>query len=112
MVALIPVLGFAQTAKISNSQRTAQVVPANNIRVIEKAPLAKEQPVTVVLTEKQEYDVWLKENADLQKMSNEQLILVIEQNENKLARVAGSNENQLANLRREIKWMKEILSAK
>lgn len=112
VMALIPALSFAQQVTPMQGNKTAQ--QAAESRQVEKTQSVNVQPAAtpVILTEKEQHAVWLKENADLQKMSRAELSLVIEQNESKLTRAAGSDEKQLANLRREIKWMKEILSAK
>lgn len=113
LLAVIPVLGFAQQA---NSPAQTQVRTSQNVnqKPAVKATSVKAEvaPAAVVLTEEQQHAVWLKNNTQYQTMSKSELTSSVQQFEEKLALNAKSSEAMTADLKREIKWMKEILSAK
>ncbi len=110
MVALLPVLGFAQTANSNKPQRTAQVMPANNARTTEKATVAQPQAATVVLTEEQQHAQWLKNNTHYKAMTTAERTKSIQELEQKLSN--NLNNSEAVHLQREIKWIKELQTAK
>jgi hypothetical protein len=108
MVALIPVLGFAQQNTPAQLQvRTAQTT---NQKAVEKAPVAKAQPVAVVLTEEEQHAVWLKNNTQFKTMSATEIADYIQQLEQKIS--YNQNSPAAAGLQRELKWIKELQAAK
>ena len=110
MVALLPVLGFAQTANSNKPQRTAQVMPANNARTTEKATVAQPQAATVVLTEEQQHAQWLKNNTHFKTMNIAERNNYIQELEQKISYDVNSPE--VLHMRREIKWIKELETQK
>lgn len=107
MVALLPVLGFAQT---TNNQRTAQVVTTTNARTAEKATATQPQAATVVLTEEQQHAQWLKNNTHFKTMSVTERNNYIQELEQKISYDVNSPE--VLHMRREIKWIKELETQK
>ena len=109
MVALIPVFGFAQTATPVQAGRTAQTV---NQKAAVKAPVAKTEVATapVVLTEEQQHAVWLKNNTHYKSMTTAEQTKTIQELEQKLS--YNLNNSEAVHLQREIKWIKELQTAK
>ncbi len=109
LLAVIPVLGFAQQA---NSPAQMQVRTSQNVNqkpaVKATAVKAEAAPAPVVLTEDQQHTVWLKNNTQYQTMSKGELTNLIQEFEAKYSNAS----NTSAYHKKEILWMKEILSAK
>ncbi|MCG3164756.1 MAG: hypothetical protein POELPBGB_00515 [Bacteroidia bacterium] len=107
MVALIPVLGFAQTSA-TISQKTAQQNRQQTTVVKQETAVKQTPSATVILTEEQQHAQWLKNNPQYQTMSKNELTSLIQEFEAKYSNAPDASASD----KKEILWMKEILSAK
>lgn len=107
VVALMPVLGFAQTA---NNTRIQQAPAEKSHITTDVAVALPQQNAAIVLTEEEAHAQWLQNNTHFKAMSTTERNTVVRELEQKLSH--NLNTPAAIELQREIKWIKEFETEK